>query len=73
VNLFENNSIIQVVSNGFRHIKDKIKVTRISFEGKILRAASNQRQLVLALAGGDLIYYEVRNTVNVARLGGHVK
>lgn len=57
--IFENNSIIQVVSNGFNHIKEN-KVSRISFEGKILKAASNLRQMVLALAGGDLIYYEVQ-------------
>lgn len=59
INLFENNSIIQVLSNGFRHIRDRNKATRTNFEGKVLRASSNQRQMVLALAGGDLIYFEL--------------
>lgn len=31
----------------------------MNFDGKILRAASNEKQLVLALAGGDMIYYEL--------------
>jgi hypothetical protein len=31
----------------------------MSFEGKILKASTNSRQMTLALAGGDLIYYEV--------------
>lgn len=48
-----------MVSNGFRHIRDRTKISRTSFEGKVLRAASNQRQLILALAGGDLLYYEL--------------
>lgn len=59
VSLFENNSIVQVVGNGFKHIRDRTKAARTSFEGKVLKAASNQRQLVLALAGGDLLYFEL--------------
>jgi len=59
VSLFENDSMVQVVANGFKHIRDRTKAVRTSFEGKVLRAASNQRQLILALAGGDLLYYEL--------------
>lgn len=39
IGLFKDGSIIQVVPNGLRHIKNK--VDKMNFDGKILRAASN--------------------------------
>lgn len=32
------------------------------FEGKIIKGTTKGRQMILALAGGDIIYYELDQT-----------
>lgn len=34
----------------------------MKFEGKIIRGTTKGRQMVIALAGGDIIYYELDQT-----------
>ena len=46
------------MADGFRHIRTG-SVKPMKLEGKILKATSLGRQLILALSGGDLIYYEL--------------
>ena len=61
VNLMEDDSLVQVYSNGVRHItKDrKIQICAQPENMKITRAVSNAKQLVIAVTGGDLIYFEL--------------
>lgn len=51
-----DNSLVQVMPHGFRHIRTG-SAKPMKLEGKILRATTKGRQMVLALAGGDIIYY----------------
>jgi hypothetical protein len=34
----------------------------MKFEGRIIKGATKGRQMILALAGGDIIYYELDQT-----------
>ena len=65
----DDDSLVQIVPNGFRHIrKDKTaKTTR--FEGRIIRGTIRGRQMVVALAGADIIYYELDQTGSLAEGG----
>lgn len=54
----EDDSLIQIQPNGFRHItKGHAKV--VKSEGKILKGTTKGRQMVIALSGGDVYYYEL--------------
>lgn len=59
VSLMEDNAIIQVNPNSIRHIRKDKRINQWQTDGKILRAASNSRQLAIALQGGELIYFEL--------------
>jgi len=61
VNLMIDDSIVQVYSSGVRHItKDrKIQICAQPENLKITKACSNNRQLVISVTGGDLIYFEL--------------
>ena len=65
----EDDSLVQILPNGFRHIrKDKTaKTTR--FEGRIIKGTTRGRQMVIALAGGDVIYYELDQTGSLTEGG----
>lgn len=57
---FGEDGIIQVYPSGVRYIRDK-RVRDWKTPGKktIVHATSNERQLVIALTGGDLVYFEL--------------
>eukprot|EP01116_Phalansterium_solitarium_P022015 TRINITY_DN7109_c0_g1_i1.p1 TRINITY_DN7109_c0_g1~~TRINITY_DN7109_c0_g1_i1.p1 ORF type:complete len:1188 (+),score=598.46 TRINITY_DN7109_c0_g1_i1:160-3723(+) len=56
-----DDAIVQVYPAGIRHIRADKRVHEWKTPGKktIAHAASNERQVVVALHGGDLIYFEL--------------
>ncbi|XP_035766455.1 splicing factor 3B subunit 3 [Neolamprologus brichardi] len=54
-------SSIQVYPDGIRHIRADKRVNEWKTPGKktIVRCAVNQRQVVIALTGGELVYFEM--------------
>jgi hypothetical protein len=57
VGRLEDDSLVQVLPSGFRHIRKDKTARTMRFEGKIIKGTTRGRQMVLALAGGDIIYY----------------
>lgn len=53
-----DNSLIQITANGFRHIT-KSNVRPMKIDGTILKGTTKGGQMVLALQGGVIIYYEL--------------
>lgn len=68
VALMEDKARIQVNPNGIRHIRKDKMINQWMTEGKILKAASNPRQLAIAIAGGEIIYFEIDNLGNLAEI-----
>lgn len=59
---FETSLIVlQVYPDGIRHIRADKRVNEWKTPGKktIVRCAVNQRQVVIALTGGELVYFEM--------------
>lgn len=54
--------MVQVFPSGFRHIKPDKTAKTMKFEGKIVKGLTKGRQMIIALAGGDIIYYELDQT-----------
>lgn len=52
---------MQVYPDGIRHIRADKRVNEWKTPGKktIVRCAVNQRQVVIALTGGELVYFEM--------------
>lgn len=52
---------VQVYPDGIRHIRADKRVNEWKTPGKktIVRCAVNQRQVVIALTGGELVYFEM--------------
>ena len=55
------NALIQIYPDGIRHIRVDKRVNEWKAPNKrqIVQCAVNQRQVVIALAGGDLVYFEM--------------
>ena len=75
VSVLEDSSVVQVVANGIRHVKAVTQTWLV--EGKVSKACSNQRQVALAVTGGEVYYYELGldgalAEVGKARLDGEV-
>lgn len=53
--------VLQVYPDGIRHIRADKRVNEWKTPGKktIVRCAVNQRQVVIALTGGELVYFEM--------------
>lgn len=62
IGMFEDGSILQVFTSGFKHINLQKNAKEFTISGQILKATSNLRQLALALQGGDLLYYEITSS-----------
>jgi splicing factor 3B subunit 3 len=71
VNILEDDSMLQVHTNGVRHIRKFQPVTEWKAPGKkvIERCAANARQLVICLAGGEIIYFELASTGELQERG----
>ena len=59
--LLYNFPFIQIYPEGIRHIRADKRVNEWKTPGKknIVRCAVNQRQVVIALSGGELVYFEM--------------
>lgn len=53
--------IVQVYPDGIRHIRADRRVNEWKAPGKraIMKCALNRRQVAIALAGGELVYFEL--------------
>ena len=68
VGVLEDDSIIQVFSNGIRHIRSDKKINQWLTEGKITKAVSNPHQVVISLVGGEMIYFELDSIGQLAEM-----
>ena len=59
--LLADNSLLQVHSNGIRHIKPDSRVAEWKAPGRkqIDKASANARQVAISLVGGDIMYFEL--------------
>ncbi|KAL6126564.1 hypothetical protein ACLB2K_074611 [Fragaria x ananassa] len=73
VSLIGDDGIMQVHPNGIRHIRDSGRVHEWRTPGKrkILLVGSNRLQVVIALNGGELIYFEVDMTGQLVEVEKH--
>jgi splicing factor 3B subunit 3 len=71
VALLEDDSKIQIHQNGIRHVPKFQPVTEWKAPGKkvIENCAANSRQVVISLAGGEIIYFELGPSGELAERG----
>ena len=69
--LLADNAMIQVHINGIRHIRPDKRTSEWKTPGKryIEKAAINARQVVISLAGGEIIYFEVDAAGQLMEMG----
>lgn len=62
-----NDALVQVYPDGIRHIRADKRVNEWKAPGKktIVKCAVNQRQVVIALTGGELVYFEMDPVSNI--------
>ena len=55
------DALVQIYPDGIRHIRSDKRVNEWKTPGKkaIVRCAVNMRQVVIALTGGELVYFEM--------------
>ncbi|PPR91552.1 hypothetical protein GOBAR_AA29134 [Gossypium barbadense] len=73
VSLIGDDSLMQVHPNGIRHIREdgRINEWRTPGKRKIVKVGSNGLQVVIALSGGELIYFEVDMTGQLMEVEKH--
>lgn len=56
-----DDALVQIYPDGIRHIRSDKRVNEWKTPGKktIVKCAVNQRQVVIALTGGELVYFEL--------------
>lgn len=56
-----DDALVQVYPDGIRHIRADKRVNEWKAPGKkqVMRCAVNRRQVVIALSGGELVYFEM--------------
>ena len=60
--LLQDDSILQVFSTGFRHIKPDGQISEwTSDQGKVTNAVANGKQIALSIQGGEIVYFELDN------------
>lgn len=67
------DALLQIYPQGIRHIRANKQVTEWRAPGgrSIVRAATNRQQVVIALTGGELVYFEVDESGNLSE--SHVR
>ncbi|KAG0214840.1 CPSF A subunit region-domain-containing protein [Mortierella sp. GBAus27b] len=67
------DALLQIYPQGIRHIRANKQVTEWRAPGgrQIVRAATNRQQVVIALTGGELVYFEVDESGNLSE--SHVR
>ncbi|KEH44503.1 splicing factor 3B subunit-like protein [Medicago truncatula] len=73
VSLIGDDSLMQVHPNGIRHIREDGRINEWRTPGKrtIAKVGSNRLQVVIALNGGELIYFEVDVTGQLMEVEKH--
>ncbi|XP_057733272.1 spliceosome-associated protein 130 A [Arachis stenosperma] len=73
VSLIGEDSLMQVHPNGIRHIREDGRINEWRTPGKrtISKVGSNRLQVVIALSGGELIYFEVDVTGQLMEVEKH--
>ncbi|KAK9127165.1 hypothetical protein Syun_015962 [Stephania yunnanensis] len=73
VSLLGDDSLMQVHPNGIRHIREDGRINEWRTPGKrtIVKVASNRLQVVIALSGGELIYFEIDMTGQLMEVEKH--
>jgi splicing factor 3B subunit 3 len=61
MSLLGDDSLLQIHPNGIRHIRGDNRVNEWKTPGKkqIVQSAVNERQVVIGLTGGELVYFEL--------------
>jgi len=56
-----DDAVVQIYPNGVRHIRSDKRMHdwKAPEKKKIVKCAANQRQVVIALGGGELVYFEM--------------
>ncbi|KAK1311917.1 hypothetical protein QJS10_CPA07g00290 [Acorus calamus] len=73
VSLLGDDSLMQVHPNGIRHIREDRRINEWRTPGKktIIKVGSNRLQVVIALSGGELIYFEMDMTGQLMEVEKH--
>lgn len=73
VSLIGDDSLMQVHPGGIRHIREDGRINEWRTPGKrtIVKVGSNRLQVVIALSGGEIIYFEVDMTGQLMEAGKH--
>lgn len=73
VSLIGDDSLMQVHPSGIRHIREDGRINEWRTPGKrtIVKVGSNRLQVVIALSGGELIYFEVDMTGQLLEVEKH--
>ncbi|KAF9598013.1 hypothetical protein IFM89_023585 [Coptis chinensis] len=73
VSLLGDDSLMQVHPNGIRHIREDGRINEWKTPGKrtIVKVGSNRAQVVIALSGGELIYFEMDITGQLMEVEKH--
>ena len=73
VSLIGDDSLMQVHPNGIRHIREDGRINEWRTSGKrtIVKVGSNRLQVVIALSGGELIYFEMDMTGQLIEVEKH--
>ncbi|XP_030928256.1 spliceosome-associated protein 130 A [Quercus robur] len=73
VSLIGDDSLMQVHPNGIRHIREDGRINEWRAPGKrtIAKVGSNRLQVVIALSGGELVYFEVDITGQLIEVDKH--
>lgn len=73
VSLLGDDSLMQVHPNGIRHIREDGRINEWKTPGKktIVKVGSNRLQVVIALSGGELIYFEMDMTGQLMEVEKH--
>jgi len=71
VALLEDNALIQVHSQGIRHIRSDLRISEWKSPGKriVQLAAANSRQVAISLTGGEIIYFELDAAGQLVEMG----
>uniref|UniRef100_A0A7R9UD19 DNA damage-binding protein 1 n=1 Tax=Pinguiococcus pyrenoidosus TaxID=172671 RepID=A0A7R9UD19_9STRA len=69
--MLADGGLVQVHSSGIRHIRSDKRVNEWQPPGKqaIEKACTNERQVCVALAGGDIVYFELDETGTLRDVG----
>ncbi|KAL9259372.1 Spliceosome-associated protein 130 B-like protein [Drosera capensis] len=73
VSLIGDDSLMQVHPSGIRHIREDGRINEWRTPGKktIVKVGSNRLQVVIAVSGGELIYFEVDMTGQLLEVEKH--